>query len=73
MMSRWMTNRKWGHTIARSWVRLLFDRLGEYIGQGNRGHSDDSCQNDEEDAYERNNFHNPTGCGGIFPHGAGRG
>ena len=70
-MFREITNRKWGHTMARSWARLLLDRLANYVGQGRRGRGDDSFH-DEENAHETNNYHKPPGSGRGFSHGTGR-
>jgi len=62
-----ITNRKWGHTMARSWARLLLDRLQGYVDRGSRGRGGNTF-NDEDDAYERNNYHNPPGGGREFSH-----
>ena len=70
-MYREITNRKWSHTMARSWARLLLDRLREYVGHGSRGRSGNNLHY-EEDAYERNNYHNPPRGGREFSHGAGQ-
>jgi hypothetical protein len=70
-MFREITNRKWGHTMARSWARLLLDRLADYVGQGRRERGDDGFH-DEENAHETNNYHNPPGGGRGFSHGTGR-
>ena len=70
-MYREIINRKWGHTMARSWARLMLDRLGEYVGQRNRGRRNDGFQDEEEDVHERNNYHNPPGSGRGYSHGVG--
>jgi hypothetical protein len=71
-MFKEMTNRKWGHTMARSWARLLLDRLGEYVGQGRRGRCGNGFHDEDDDAHERNNYHNPPGGGRGISHGTGR-
>ena len=53
-----MINRLWGHSMARSWARLVLDRLREYVGPLNpyyrRHHQDTSV-----DLHEEYLFFNP--------------
>lgn len=69
-----ITSRTWGLTMARSWARLLLDRLGEYVGQGRRGRSGESplFHDEDDEAQETNNYHNPAGGSRAFSHGAGQ-
>ena len=71
-MFREITNRKWSHTMARSWSRLLLDRLREYVGQGRRGRGGEGFQDDDDNAHETNNFHNPPGGNRGSSHESGQ-
>ena len=71
-MFREITNRKWSHTMARSWARLLLDRLREYVGQGRRGRGGEGFQDDDYYAHETNNFHNPPGGNRGSSHESGQ-
>ena len=55
-------NRRWGHCIARSWSRLIIDRLRDFVtnlpDQNRRNRNSDARWND--DAEEAFNFFNRT-------------
>jgi hypothetical protein len=60
-------NRKWGHTIARGWSRLILDRLRDHVGH----HTADahrSSANSRNEAHEQHQFFNNTGQAGPVSH-----
>ena len=60
---RHQLNRKWGHTIARGWSRLILDRLRDYVGaQGTDAHRR-STNAHTNDAHEQYRFFNPAHSG----------
>jgi hypothetical protein len=60
---RHQLNRKWGHTIARGWARLILDRLRDYVGtHGHDAHHRSSTHTNAQtnDAHEQFGFFNPA-------------
>ena len=52
---RHQLNRKWGHTIARGWARLILDRLRDYVGANFSEHQRER----NEDYHEQYSYFNP--------------
>ena len=57
---RHQLNRKWGHTIARGWARLILDRLRDYVGSQRGGDHNRSTETNTNDAHEQFGFFNPA-------------
>ena len=53
---RHQLNRKWGHTIARGWARLILDRLRDYVGAQGGGVHHRSTEAHTNDATHMNNL-----------------
>ena len=53
---RHQLNRKWGHTIARGWARLILDRLRDYVGSQRGGDHNRSTEAHTNDAHEQFGF-----------------
>ena len=49
---RHQLNRKWGHTIARGWARLILDRLRDYVGSHEGGDHRCSTQAHTNEAHD---------------------
>ena len=60
---RHQLNRKWGHTIARGWARLILDRLRDYVGSQRGGDHNRSTEAHTNDAHEQFGFFNPAHAG----------
>ena len=56
-------NRKWGHTIARGWARLILDRLRDYVGSPGGGDHHRSTEAHTNEAHEQLGFFNPALAG----------
>ena len=60
---RHQLNRKWGHTIARGWARLILDRLRDYVGSHQGGDHRRSTQAHTNEAHEQFGFFYPAHAG----------
>ena len=60
---RHQLNRKWGHTIARGWARLILDRLRDYVGSQRGGDHNSSTEAHTNDAHEQFGFFNTAHAG----------
>ena len=60
---RHQLNRKWGHTIARGWVRLILDRLRDYVGSQGRSDHRHSTEAHTNETHEQFGFFNPARAG----------
>ena len=60
---RHQLNRKWGHTIARGWARLILDRLRDYLGSQGGGDHRHSTEAHTNETHEQFGFFNPARAG----------
>ena len=60
---RHQLNRKWGHTIARGWARLILDRLRDYVGSHEGGSHRRSTQAHTNETHEQFGFFYPAHAG----------
>jgi hypothetical protein len=56
-ISKEKIRRLWGHTMKKSWSRLVLDRLNNFVKLGAEGRHDEERQNDFNETY---NFSNPA-------------
>lgn len=54
-----LVNRLWGHTMARSWARLVLDRVREYVGPLNPYNNRHQRGEAAVEAHEEFLFFNP--------------